>query len=144
MLRVKIGFGEGSLEYYTYGERLQLRGLNNIIELRPRSLFIGKAKSREDGLAGKRRYIYIYPPEPLKPLPMQPMIGGRGLGRTSIRGFEVRYAETPIGFFHTIILPGWSLLDYLIVADDQFAVAVSGKKEVYYDVEDDSLTVYVV
>ncbi len=142
MIRARIGFGSGVLEYVYRDNILVVKTFNNRFELRPRIIMIDKAVGHIAGGSGKYKYVYVDYPEPIRPLPFQPTVGGRE--RIMIGNYEVRHTATGLGDFHTILTPGVHLYYYVIVSDDRMAVETGRNREVYFDESGGPLIIYFV
>ncbi len=143
-LKLRIKFMDGSLEYYLSGDILVVKALNNTLEFRPRAIIIDRIRDYFEGGSAKYKYIYVDLLEPIKPLPFQPTIKTSNIGRFMIGNYELRYTNTPIGEYHTVITPGTHLYEYAILTVDRLGVKTSRKREIYFDQTDYSLTLYFV
>ena len=143
-MKLRIKYVDGSIEYYLSGDILVVKALNNAFEFRPRAIIIDSAGEYLEGVLSKYKYIYVDFPEPLKPLPFQPTIKTGNAGKYMIGNYELRYTNTPIGEYYTVITPGTHLYEYVILTTDRLGVKTSRKREVYYDRTDSTLTLYFV
>jgi hypothetical protein len=122
-------------------EVLVLQAVNNVLELRPRTLIVKKYRGYRIGEDPKNKYLYIYLAEKIRSFPgkissekEEYMIGNYVLKRTI-----TKYDE-----YYTIITPGYFLYEYIILTSEEIGIAMSRKREVYFEPENGSLIVYLV
>ena len=144
MVGVRIKYRDGSIEFRLSDDILVVKALNNEIELRPRSILVEEIEKYEVGGNNKNKYIYVYFPEELAPLPYQPYAGKKQVETITVGRYEVRYTDSQLGEYYTIITPGTHLYDYVIIIDKMLSARASGKREVYIDMEDKPVAIYFV
>ena len=132
----------GSLEVLVKESVLVLRGSNFFIEIRPRSIILSNVKDLRIGEDTKKKYIYVYLLEQIKPLSSQSRILPGKL--INMGDFQLRYTVTNYDHYYTIITPGYTLYDYIIVSSDEIGIVTSRKREVYYEISDHMITLYFV
>lgn len=133
----------GSVEIINRSGILTLKFLNNTVELRPRAIYFEKILDHRIGKDNRKKYIYIYFEE-LRPLPLQPILRMKNIDEFTIENYTIRYTRTAIDEYYTIITPGTHLYDYMIITGDEAGIVASIRREVYFDREDRSLTIYMV
>jgi len=142
-VRQTVPWHNGSLEVLVKESVLVLRGSNFFIEIRPRSVIISNVKDLRIGEDTKKKYIYIYLIEPIKPLTSvhSKIVPGKPF---NIGDYQLRYTITNYDHYYTIITPGYTLYDYIVVSSDEIGIVTSRKREVYYEVSDHMITLYFV
>jgi hypothetical protein len=58
--------------------------------------------------------------------------------------YIVRYTRSLIDEYYTIITPGSHLYDYVVITSDELGIVLSGRREVYFDKTNSTLTIYLV
>lgn len=144
MVGLRIKCRDGSLELRVIDDILVVKALNNEIELRPRSILVEEIEKYEVGGDNKNKYIYVYFPEELAPLPYQPYAGRKSFETITVGRYEVRYTNSQLGEYYTIVTPGTHLYDYVIIAYKMLSARAPGKREVYIDTEDKPVAIYFV
>ncbi|MEM4717608.1 MAG: hypothetical protein QXE81_02475 [Desulfurococcaceae archaeon] len=62
----------------------------------------------------------------------------------SLLNAHVKYTETSIGGFLTIVTSGSFLIDYIIVNKDTITIIMPGRKEAFVEQSNNTITVYIV
>ncbi len=142
-MRETVTWFNGSLEVLVKESVLVLRGSNFFIEIRPRSIIVSNVKDLRIGEDTKKKYIYVYLVEPIKPLTsaFSKIVPGKLI---NIGDYQLRYTVTNYDHYYTIITPGYTLYDYIIISSDEIGIVTSRKREVYYEVSDHIITLYFV
>ncbi len=143
-MKIRTRWRDGSVEIIIKGEILLLKFLNNSVEFRPRSISIENSREHYLRSDSKKKYIYVYFPEELKPLPFQPSLKLKDIDSFTVENYEFRYTRASIDEYYTIVTPGTHLYDYVILTSDELGIVLSGKREVYFDETSDVLTIYLV
>lgn len=140
----KIGLRNGYITLTIKSDVLILESRNILIELRPRTVVvrdnIKSFEERDVGKSKKKKIVYIDFSETLKLFVGQ----GEQVRETLVDGYEIRRQDLGFDEYLTIITPGTHLYDYIILSSSTLAIVLSGKRQVYFDKEDNMLTIYIV
>lgn len=126
------------LNYST--DRLSISALNNMIELKPRTIVINETSGYSEGCV-RKRYVYIYFSEELKPYSCRDEVLFK---ENNVDFYETIYTKIDYDEYYTIILPSHFLYEYVVLTSDELAVTMSTKKSVFYEKVNSKLVVYVV
>ena len=124
------------------GEALTIAAYNITLTFNPRGIDvvanIGDVKVYD---IGKRKYVYIFLNERIKPLPT-----GKSdiVDKEFIGSFEVVVTRINGNNYLTIITPGSWLYNYVILTDDTLLIEMSSKKDVYFEKLEDEIVVHIV
>lgn len=140
MLSRGVLFNDGCLEVKRSGERLIVAGENFSVELSPRVVLVKGARSVEVkevyGSRGKVVYIHHQAVSALKKCE-------GATDEVDFGDYIVRSTRLYTGSYTTIITPGYSLVNYVVVTKDSTVIVLQGKREVYFE-ENEHVAVYVV
>ncbi len=140
-MRFKIPWMNGILYVDARDEVLVLQAVNLVLELRPRALIINKYRGYRVGEDQRNRYLYIYLAEKIRSFPGKTSVEK---GEYMISNHVLKRTITKYDEYYTIITPGYFLYKYIILTSDEIGVAMSRKREIYFEPENSSLIVYLV
>lgn len=121
-------------------DKLNISALNNSFELKPRTIVVSKFDKYVEAV-NRRRYIYIYFIEELKPFINSNEVVFR---ENDIDFYEINYTKLDYDEYYTIILPGHFIYEYIVLTSDELAVMLSIKRRVFYERVDSKLVLYIV
>lgn len=136
-----VKFNDKCIEIVQGGDYISIKaGIN--IEIRERIITINGVTGYElkNIRNGRKKVLYIYHRGITSSCPP-----GREIPiEVSLRNAHVKYTETSIGGFLTIITSSLFLVDYIVLSKETIAIIIPGRKEAYLDQVKDTITVYIV
>ena len=138
-MKHKIPWKNGHLVLDYTSDYLKVVAANISFEIRPRSVIVYGYKSYREA-ENKKKYIYIYFIEELKPFTGVE----KQVLKTIMDYYEIRYVKTYYDEYYTIILPGTFLADYITFTSEELLLVFSSKRKTFYEELENMLTIYVV
>ncbi|ABN69620.1 hypothetical protein Smar_0512 [Staphylothermus marinus F1] len=142
-MKLRIKWGNGSLYTELHEDTLIIYSSNFSLELRPRTIIIDNYRGYRIGEDNKRKYIYVYLKEKINPYATPPQITP-AKKPVLIGDYQIVYTTTKYDIYYTIITPGYTLYEYVIITSDEVGIALSRKRETYFEETDNKLIVYLV
>ncbi len=136
----KIPWGNGYIVVETSSDILRIRSKNMSIEVRPRTIIVHGYSSHRVGGDSRKKYIYIYFREKLREYDGKVDVSNP----KHIDGYEFRYTKTYYDEYYTIVTPYSFLIEYIILTSSELGIVLSGKKKIYFEKINNTLTIYIV
>ncbi|WP_148677116.1 hypothetical protein [Staphylothermus hellenicus] len=142
-MKLRMKWGNGSLSVELNEDILTIYSPNFLLELRPRTIIVDNCRGYRVGEDNKRKYIYIYLKEKINPYTSPPQI--TPTKKPILLGnYQLVYTTTKYDLYYTIITPGYTLYEYVIITNDEVGIALSRKRETYFEETDNKLVIYLV
>jgi hypothetical protein len=125
------------------GELIRLTGENFSFEFRQRVIILKNADNVKvySIRGGSKKVIYAkYYGKLLSCSDLGELV--RDEVSTSL--FTARVTKCTLGIYLTVVFSGMFLIDYVIISKDLVGLLVPGKREVYVEVSNDIITIYLV
>jgi len=135
-----ISYRNGCLQVKRTGEYIVVSSNGFSIEIRPRIITVKGVKEAEEKpiYSAKRKSIYIYHDsiDALEKCPDKP-------DELLLGDYMVKKTSLFTGEYITIITPGYSLIEYLVITDRVTVIVTQGGRNVYFERGDDTIAVYI-
>jgi len=137
----RVKWGNGVVLIRCSEDSLILTFKNVKITLYPREVQVNRGVLRFfESTVGKKRYVYVYFREKLKPIITNDITNARN---TRVQcNFEVHCVDLEFSKYLTIVTPGATLYNYVVFTEDIMTIVSSGKRKVYFETIDGGLNVY--
>lgn len=139
-MRRKIPWKTGYLVIEYTSERIKIESPTTCFEIRPRYTFVKNYNEYRE-VVNKKKYIYVYFKEELKPYINSPSSGEI---RYLMNFYEIRHVKTFYDEYYTILLPGIFFFDYIVFNSEELLLVLSSKKKTFYEEINNMITIYVV
>lgn len=142
-MKLKLKWSNGTVLSELREDTLVMRSINFYLELRPRAIIVRNYRGYRLGEDAKRRYIYVYLREKISPYTGPPEINP--INKPVLIGnYQLKYTITKYDEYYTIVTPGYTLYEYVIITSDEIGIALSRKREVYFEEGSNELVIYLV
>lgn len=133
-------YGDGCLEVKRTGEYLLLSGWNYSIEIRPRIVAIKGFKRVEvkEIYDSRKKIVFIYHDVVKELGECNDVVEEIDLG-----DYLVKVTSLFTGHYITIVTPGYTLIDYIVITGDQTLIILQGKRNIFLEEYRDIVTIYL-
>jgi hypothetical protein len=136
-----LKFNDKCLEILIESGSITVHG-NFDLEIRQRIIVTsGDVKTEIHSIrGGKKKVIYLHYD---KFMGSECAPGHRVLDELPTHLAHIKYIESRLGGYLTIITSGYFLVDYIVVSSETVAIVTSGKREIYID-RNNNVAIYIV
>jgi len=140
LVMYSIRYRDGCLEVKRAGEYLLLSGWNYSIEIRPRIISVKGFKRAEvkEVYGSRRKIVFIYHDAVKELRECYNTVEEIDLGDHLVKATSLF-----TGHYITIVTPGYTLIDYIVITGDQTLIILQGKRNIFLEEHRDTLTLYL-